>query len=294
MISVETKLVGLLGYPLKQSFSPAMHNRAFKAAGLDYYYFPIEVATDGLRDVLQGMRHMNFAGCNVTKPNKIEVMQYLDAVDTAALTIGAVNTVKIEGGKLTGYNTDGLGFATFLEQDESIHIPSTRFFVLGCGGAGRAIATVLASKGALGITLADMSDAAAANLADSIDKHFSYRASRVELGTPGMQKVVAEADVVVNATAVGMAPLTDDTPLPSHWLAATSSCLDNRQLVCDIIYNPATTQLMREAAARGCRTANGLGMVIYQGAAAFTIWTGQAAPIAEMRATILEFSASSS
>ncbi|MBS3986180.1 MAG: shikimate dehydrogenase [Selenomonadales bacterium] len=289
MIDVETKLVGLLGTPLKQSFSPAMQNRAFGAAGLNYYYFPIEVATEGLRDVLQGMRRMNFAGCNVTKPNKIEVMQYLDAVDTAALAIGAVNTVKAEGGKLTGYNTDGLGFATFLEQDEAIHIPSTRFFVLGCGGAGRAIAAVLAAKGAQGITLADMSDAAVASLADSIDQHFSYPVSRVELGTASMRNAVAEANVVINATAVGMAPYADDTPLPSEWLAAGG--LDNRQLVCDIIYNPTTTRLLREAAGRGCRTANGLGMVIYQGAAAFTIWTGQAAPVATMKETIAELSA---
>jgi len=291
MINVETKLVGLLGYPLKQSFSPAMQNRAFKAAGLNYYYFPIEVTTTRLRDVLQGIRHMNFAGCNVTKPNKIEVIQYLDSIDTAARAIGAVNTVKVVDGQLIGYNTDGLGFAAFLEQDEQVNIQSTRFFILGCGGAGRAIATVLAAKGALGITLTDMSEAAAAGLADSITEHFSYHAVRVGLGTSQMKDALAAADVIINATAVGMSPHIDDTPLPSAWLAATPSLLDSTPLVCDIIYNPITTRLMREAAALGCRTANGLGMVIYQGAAAFTIWTGQDAPIAEMRATILELSA---
>lgn len=290
MIDVETKLVGLLGTPLKQSFSPAMQNRAFQVANLNYYYFPIEVDTDKLRDVLQGIKGMNFAGCNVTKPHKIAVMQYLDAIDTAALAIGAVNTVKAEGGKLTGYNTDGLGFATFLEQDEQIHIPSTRFFMLGCGGAGRAIATVLAAKGAQGITLSDVSDAATTNLADSIDRHFAYRVSRVQPKSPSMQDAVAEADVVINATAVGMAPHVDDTPLPSAWLAAGGRRLDNRQLVCDIIYNPTTTRLMREAASRGCRTTNGLGMVIYQGAAAFTIWTGLAAPVAAMRETLVKLS----
>ncbi|MBT9176290.1 MAG: Shikimate dehydrogenase (NADP(+)) [Firmicutes bacterium] len=298
MIDVETKLVGLLGSPLKQSFSPAMQNRAFKAAGLNYYYFPIEVTTEGLRDVLQGIRRMNFAGCNVTKPNKIEVLQYLDAIDTAALAIGAVNTVKVVDGQLIGYNTDGLGFAAYLEQDEQIHIPGTRFFVLGCGGAGRAIATVLAAKGAKAITLTDMSEAASANLADSIDEHFAYKASCLRLGTPHMQDALAEADVIINATAVGMSPHIGDIPLPSEWLsaggrrlAASPSLLDSTPLVCDIIYNPPTTRLMREAAAVGCRTANGLGMVIYQGAAAFTIWTGIAAPVAEMKETILELSA---
>ncbi|MBT9158430.1 MAG: Shikimate dehydrogenase (NADP(+)) [Firmicutes bacterium] len=282
MIDVETKLVGLLGSPLKQSFSPAMQNRAFKAAGLNYYYFPIEVTPHGLRDVLQGIRRMNFAGCNVTKPNKIEVLQYLDAIDTAALAIGAVNTIKVVDGQLIGYNTDGLGFAAYLEQDEQIHIPGTRFFVLGCGGAGRAIATVLAARGAKAITLTDMSEAAAANLADSIDEHYSYKASRLRLGTTHMQDALAEADVIVNATAVGMSPHIDDSPLPLF--------LDSTPLVCDIIYNPTTTRLMREAASLGCRTANGLGMVIYQGAAAFTIWTGLAAPVAEMKETILEVS----
>ncbi len=128
-----------------------------------------------------------------------------------------------------------------------------------------------------------MSEAAAANLADSIDEHFSYKASRVRLGTPHMQDALAEADVIINATAVGMSPHIDDSPLPL--------LLDSTPLVCDIIYNPTTTRLMREAASLGCRTANGLGMVIYQGAAAFTIWTGLAAPVAEMKDTILELSA---
>jgi len=281
MIDVGTRLVGLLGYPLKQSFSPAMQNRAFQAAGLNYYYFPIEADPTSLKDVLNGIRRMNFAGCNVTKPNKIEVIPYLDRIDPAALAIGAVNTVQVVEGKLIGYNTDGLGFAAFMEQDMHVDIPSTRFFVLGCGGAGRAIATVLADRGANGLVVSDMSAFAAESLVTAIRDHSQRHVHQVSPGSVEMRHALEQADVVINATAVGMFPDEGETPLPATWL-------DKQHLVCDIIYNPLKTRLLREAEALGCRTANGLGMVIYQGAAAFSIWTGLEAPVAAMRAAILE------
>jgi len=285
MIDVNTKLVGLLGYPLKQSFSPVMQNRAFQAAGLNYYYFPIEADPTSLKDVLNGIRRMNFAGCNVTKPNKIEVMAHLDRVDPAALAIGAVNTVKVVDGKLIGYNTDGLGFAAFLEQDLQVDMPSTKFFILGCGGAGRAIATVLADRGAGDLFLSDASAVASESLATAIWGHSRRHVHQVSVGSVKMQQALAQVDVVINATAVGMFPDEDKTPLSAAWL-------DKRQVVCDIIYNPLRTRLLREAEAIGCRTANGLGMVIYQGAAAFSIWTGLEAPVTAMRAAILELTRS--
>jgi shikimate dehydrogenase len=287
-IDVNTKLVGLLGYPLKQSFSPAMQNRAFEVAGLNYYYFPIEIDTAHLKDVLNAIRWMNFAGCNVTKPNKIEVLQYLDKVDPSASAIGAVNTIKNVDGQLTGYNTDGLGFAEFLEQDQHVDIKKTHFFVLGCGGAGRAIVTVLADRGARSLTLTDMSEAAALNLVDSVRKHTkgSISMAQVGLGSDEMARALEQADVVINATAVGMNPYEADTPLAAKFL-------DKRMLVCDIIYNPIKTRLMKEAESVGCRTANGLGMVIYQGAAAFSIWTNQQAPVDTMSSVIYDLAGKS-
>lgn len=280
-IDVNTKLVGLLGYPLKQSFSPAMQNKAFEVAGLNYYYFPIEMDSTRLKDVLNAIRWMNFAGCNVTKPNKIEVLQYLDRVDSSALAIGAVNTIKNVNGQLTGYNTDGLGFASFLEQDQHVDISNTHFFVLGCGGAGRAIVTVLAERGARSLTITDVSESAAQNLVDSVTKHTQASITQVGLGSQEMTRKLAQTDVIINATAVGMNPYEAETPLPVE-------LLDRRMLVCDIIYNPVRTRLMKEAESIGCRTANGLGMVIYQGAAAFTIWTNQQAPIDTMSSVILD------
>ena len=287
-IDVNTRLIGLLGYPLKQSFSPAMQNRAFQVAGLNYYYFPIEIDTTHLKDVLNAIRWMNFAGCNVTKPNKIEVLQYLDKVDPSALAIGAVNTVKNVDGQLTGYNTDGLGFAEFLELDQHVDIKNTNFFVLGCGGAGRAIVTVLADRGARRITVTDVSEIAASNLVDSATRHTGGRVAiaQVGLGSEDMTRSLAETDVVINATAVGMNPYEAETPL-------AVSLLDSKMLVCDIIYNPSKTRLMREAETVGCRTANGLGMVIYQGAAAFTIWTGRPAPIETMSSVIYDLAGKS-
>jgi len=279
-IDVATKLVGLVGSPLKQSFSPAMHNRAFRAAGLNFAYFPIEAETEDLGDLLRGIRRMNFAGFNVTKPNKIDILPYLDEIEPSALVMGAVNTVKVQGGKLIGYNTDGEGFATFLETDLALDIRSSAFFLLGCGGAGRAIATVLALRGARRIILADAEPQRAVILAGDINA-LKDCAVAIKLADADMRAALDEATVLVNATAVGMNPHEDETPIPS-------GMLDKRHVVCDIIYNPLKTRLLREAEQVGCRTANGLGMVLYQGAAAFEIWTGVKAPLAEMRAAIHE------
>ena len=282
LIDVNTKLVGLLGSPLKQSFSPMMQNRAFRAAGLNYCYFPIEVEVEALGDLLGGIRRMNFAGFNVTKPNKIAIMPLLDEVEPSAKVMGAVNTVKVEGGRLIGYNTDGVGFATSLQQDLGLAIDKSAFFMMGCGGAGRAIATVLALRGARKIYLADVEKEKAVELARDVNK-LSPCALAVSVEPGEAREALSQVDVFVNATAVGMNPLEGQTPLPAEWL-------DKRLVVCDILYNPLKSRLLQEAQQVGCRTANGLGMVIYQGAAAFEIWTGVKAPLTEMRAAIYELS----
>ncbi|MBS3873914.1 MAG: shikimate dehydrogenase [Firmicutes bacterium] len=279
-IDVTTKLIGLLGKPLKQSFSPTMQNRAFHAANLNYLYFPIEAEVDDLGDLLRGIRRMNFAGLNVTKPNKIAVMPHLDEIEPSALVIGAVNTVKVEEGRLIGYNTDGVGFATSLHQDLNINILGCSFFIMGCGGAGRAIATVLALRGARRIFLADVETNRAVELAADVNK-LAACAEVVSVDPRETQAALSQVDVFVNATAVGMNPHEDQTPLPAAWL-------DKRLVVCDILYNPLKSRLLQEAEQAGCRTSNGLGMVLYQGAAAFEIWTGVKAPLAEMRGAIHE------
>ena len=147
MITVNTKLIGLLGYPLKQTFSPQMHNEIFRKLKLDYLYFPIVVEDDKLEVVMEGIRNMNFVGFNVTKPYKIKILNYLNELDTLAEEIGSVNTVVIKDSKLIGYNTDGEGFIRALFNKTNINISKNIFFIVGAGGASRAISFTLARKG---------------------------------------------------------------------------------------------------------------------------------------------------
>ncbi len=148
MITVDTKLIGLLGKPLRQSFSPRMQNEAYQAAGLDYLYYPIEVENDHLGDVVNGLRYMNYCGFAVTKPNKIQVIQYLDELDPLAKKMGSVNTVVNTDGKLKGYNTDGEGFVRSLLTQTNCCLNTSIFFCFGAGGAGRAMCSTLAYRGA--------------------------------------------------------------------------------------------------------------------------------------------------
>ena len=143
IVDVQTKLVGLLGNPLGHSFSPAMHNRAFEMLGLNFFYMPIEVTSEHLQDVARGISRMNFAGYNITIPHKIQIMEYLDYIDELAQGIGAVNTVKIENGVTTGYNTDGMGYVHTLETEAGISVEGKNYLILGCGGGARAIAMTL-------------------------------------------------------------------------------------------------------------------------------------------------------
>ena len=147
VVDVNTKLVGLFGNPLGHSFSPAMHNKAFETLGLNFFYLPIEVTAEDLPTVAAGIAKMNFAGYNITIPHKIRIMDCLDEIDPLAQAIGAVNTVVLENGRATGYNTDGEGFVRSLEAESGITVDGKRYFILGCGGAARAIAMTRPSQG---------------------------------------------------------------------------------------------------------------------------------------------------
>ena len=271
------KVVGLIGYPLGHSVSPAIHNAAFKKLGLDYEYVPFEVAPEDLAESLTGMRALHMAGFNVTIPHKESIVPLIDEVTKLARIIGAVNTVLNQEGKLIGYNTDGAGFIDSLKEDAKINPLGKKTVVLGAGGASRAISIMLAEAGVTSLALSDIQEEKAKDLSEYISSHFEIACDFVEINSKDLQKAIDGADILVNATPIGMHPKVDQSPLPE------TINLHPKLLVYDLVYNPSQTKLLKTAKSSGCKTCPGLGMLIRQGALAFTIWTGQEAPLEVMR-----------
>ncbi|MFH1576292.1 MAG: shikimate dehydrogenase [Candidatus Margulisiibacteriota bacterium] len=270
------KVTGLIGYPLGHSVSPAMHNAAFKKLGLDYEYVPFEVNPEDLAEALKGLRALHVAGFNVTIPHKEAIVPLLDEVTKLARVIGAVNTVINQEGKLVGYNTDGAGFIESLKEDAKIDPKGKAVVVLGAGGASRAVVVMLAESGAKSIVLSDIEADKANKLSDYVDSYFGNAGGSVPPNSPELQRALDQADILVNTTPVGMKPKTKVSPL------AKQITLPKKLLVYDLVYNPAQTQLLKDASAAGCKTCSGLGMLVRQGAIAFTLWTGEEAPIKDM------------
>lgn len=273
--SVATKLVALLGNPLSHSISPAMHNRVFQKLGMDYLYLPVEVAPQNLQTVFAGLSRMNVGGFNVTIPHKIAIMELLDELDPLAETIGAVNTICIEDGKTKGYNTDGYGFIRSLTEESGISVAGSRFLLLGAGGAARAIAMTLASRGAEKIFICNRTVSSALSLVNEINTKITPCAEVVEQEHGEQATAIRSCNVLINTTSIGMTPMAEQIPIDA-------SLLFQDLIVADIVYNPLTTRLLRSAESIGCSTVPGLGMLIYQGAAAFTLWTGLEPLVAEM------------
>ncbi len=279
-LSAKTTLVGLIGWPVGHSVSPAMHNAAFAALGLDWRYVPLPVdpALPGaVGDAVRGMRAMGMSGINVTVPHKQAVLPFLDRIEPAAQAMRAVNTVIVQpDGSLAGDNTDAPGFVADLRA-HGVEPAGRRVLVLGAGGSARAIVYGLAEAGAAQITVANRSaERAAALLADLRPFLGSTRLAVVAL--PDGVAGAADADLIVNCTSLGMTPRADTTP----WPAGLS--FRPGQAVYDLVYNPADTLLLRQARADGAHVIGGLGMLIWQGALAFRHWTGQMPPVDVMRA----------
>ncbi len=281
MIDTQTKLMALLGKPLGQSYSAAMHAAAFESLGLNCLYLPIESEADALGDIIAGIRRMNFVGFNVTKPYKVEIMRYLDGVDDLAALVGAVNTVKKDGGRLIGYNTDGAGFVDSLRQEMGFAAKGGSFFLIGAGGAARSVALALAQEGAASVALSDLYPDTARELAAHINANIKNIARFVESTPKGLRQAAAGCECIINASGVGMYPHPERTPLEKELLRPG-------QIVCDLTYNPAKTRLLQDAAERGCKVLNGLGMLIGQGVRAFEIWLDQKAPADVMRRAVLD------
>ncbi len=275
-VSGKTRVCGLIGDPVEHSMSPVMHNAAFRELGIDYLYVPFRVKKEELGKAIEGMRALNIRGLNVTIPHKVAVLQFLDGLDPLAEKIGAVNTIVNDGGVLRGYNTDASGFLQAL-LERGIEPEGENIVILGAGGASRAISFILADRGAHLVILNRLLELDwAKELASRISQTFTKEVEALELSRGNLLKALGKADILVNATSVGMSPNTDETPV-------TSDLLRPGLIVFDIVYNPIKTRLLREAGAAGAETISGLDMLVWQGALAFEKWTGLRAPVELMR-----------
>jgi shikimate dehydrogenase len=275
-ITGRTKWVGIIGYPIRHSLSPLMHNAAFEATGLDYCFIPLEVEPQKLRSAVKAMRLLGFCGFNVTIPHKRRIMAWVDRLSPEARLIGAVNTVEIRRGRWIGHNTDGRGFLQAFREEAGESIRGKRVLILGAGGAARAVAFQCALEGGGGVMIANRSSARSAELVRDLRRPpVRSTASALPWNEASLKAGARQADIIINATSVGMKP--DDPPLlPPHVLKPD-------QIVCDLIYKPPVTLLLKQAHAAGAKTINGLGMLVHQGALAFEIWTGERPPIGVMQ-----------
>ena len=277
-VDINTKMITLLGTPLSQSFAARMQNAGYEAAGLNMLYFYTETDNEHLGDIVNGLRYMNFAGFAVTKPNKVKVLEYLDELDPLCEKMGASNTVvKSADGKLVGYNTDGVGFYTSLTEEGGVQVDQSVFFCFGGGGAGRAICSILAYKGARKIYVTDAYEPCANSLVDDINNNFAPVAEYVPYGE---YSKLAACNVVINASGVGMGKSLGKSPLPKEYIQSS-------QFYFDACYNPERTQFLLDAEEKGCKVLNGLGMSLYQGVAQIELWTGKRAPVEAMRQELL-------
>lgn len=273
------KIYGLLGYPIGKSLSPAMHTAAFKKLKVNGIYLLFEVEAGNFEAAMRKIRLMNIAGFNVTVPYKEKIIPYLDVLDKQASQIGAVNTVLNRGGELIGYNTDGAGFIASLKNDLKLDPKNKNIFIIGAGGAARAIGFALAKEKARSIIFYDIFKQKAEKLKEDIGKTFKNCQVDTISSIQHQGSRIKDSNVLVNASTCGM---KKDDPLPIE-----PKILPEGIALYDIIYNPSPTRLIKAARAKGIHAVNGLGMLLYQGASAFEIWTGKRAPIDAMRRALL-------
>ena len=289
-IDANTRLCAVLGHPIRHSASPTMHNAGFAALGLDWRYVAFDVTPDRLAAAIAGAAVMKFIGINLTVPHKILAMDLVDVLDESARQWGAVNTIRFEGQDANGpwrpmrefveappervrshgFNTDADGLARALREELQFDAPGKKVLVLGAGGAGRTAALKLAADGVSELHLVNRTRAKAELVGAEIHKR--YPSVNVCSDYPK-----GAVDLVLNATSLGLRE-ADELPFDEREFAP-----DRATAAYDMIYRPAETPFLKAAGAAGCRIANGLGMLLYQGAAALELWTGREAPIDVMR-----------
>lgn len=279
-ITGHTELIGLMAYPIRHSSSPAMHNAAFAKLGLDYAYLAFEVDNDSLEGAVQGIRSLKLVGSNVSMPNKTVVHKYLDKLSPAAEMCGAVNTIVNKDGVLTGHITDGTGYMMSLK-DNGVDVIGKKITIVGAGGAATAIEIQAALDGVAEISIFNRKDEFWANAEETVRKINEKTNCKAQLfdlaDLDKLKEEIASSYLFTNATGMGMKPLEGQTYIPDK------SFLRPDLIVSDVVYYPRETELLRMAKEVGCKTMNGLGMMLFQGAAAFKMWTGEDMPIEYMK-----------
>ena len=275
-ITGHTQLTGLLGSPVAHSISPQMHNEAFRQLNLDYIYLAFDVKADSLCKAVDGLISLNVRGFNVTMPHKKEVALLCDKLSPTSRLTGSVNTVVNENGMLIGHTTDGVGYYRAL-REEGHNLAGKKMTLLGTGGAATVILAQGAIDGVSEISVFNRKGASYERAEQFIDKLNACTSCKIALydieDTAILKREIMESTILTNATSVGMAPNTEASVITDP------SLLHKDLIVSDIIYNPRETQLMKLAKEIGCPTYNGLGMLLYQGAESFRIWTGQEMPV---------------
>jgi shikimate dehydrogenase len=268
-VSGKTKIIGIFGNPIEHTLSPQMHNSAFKSLKLDMCYIPFRVSPDSLSQAVNAIKGLNMLGANITVPHKEKAIPLLDEVSEEAKFIGAINTVVNSDDKLTGYNTDGRGFMSSLSE-ENISVEGKSVFIIGTGGASRAISYYL-SEEALKLSFFDVDKPKAEKLLADLNK------IRDNVFLHDSADDIDKFDMVINATPLGLKP-SDPMPLDPD-------LLHKEIILCDLVYKK--TNLLREAEKKGCKIINGSGMLLWQGVLAFELWTGIKPPVDVMREALL-------
>lgn len=279
-ITGHTELIGLIAYPIRHSSSPKMHNEAFAKLGLDYAYLAFEVDNSTLEDTIKGFRAMKVRGCNVSMPNKTVVHKYLDKLSPAAELCGAVNTIVNDNGVLTGHITDGMGYMVALK-DADIDVIGKKMTIVGAGGAATAIEIQAALDGVAEMSIFNIKDKfweRAEKTVKDINEKTNCKATLYNLADlDTLKKEIASSFLFANATGMGMKPLEGQTYITDK------SFFRPDLIVTDVVYSPRETVMLKMAKEVGCKTMNGMGMMLFQGAAAFELWTGKAMPIEYMK-----------
>ena len=271
------EITGVFGDPVDGNPTGVMEEAAYEACGLNYRYLTLKVTREDFDDAMKSIRALHMKGMNLTMPHKITVLPYLDEISEAAGIIGAVNTIVVRDGKLFGENTDGKGFVQALK-NKGVSLQDKKIVILGAGGAAKAIAVECALEGAAQVTIINRTKEKAEELAQVLTEHTKARA--IGLKWEPKQKIPADTDILINATSIGLMPDADAKPDIDY------DSISSEMVVSDVVFNPAETLFLKEAAARGAKTVNGLGMLACQGALNFTLWTGVEAPLEIMEETL--------
>jgi shikimate dehydrogenase len=278
---LNTQIVGLLGHPIKHTFSPFIHNIAFEIKKLDYIYLPFDVPPANLKNAIKGIIALGVKGFNVTIPHKESMIEFMNNVSEEASIVGSINTVVNEMGKLNGYNTDVTGILETLNPYKK-EISGEIVSVVGSGGAARAVVyTLIRHFKPKKIFLINRTEQRAESLKNYFKAKMKFDSfSTKELFPPNLVKIFNDSKLIVNSTPVGMYPESDDS------ITSLEDSFTKGQLIFDLVYNPPKTKLMRVAESKGAITLDGVNMLVYQAAGAFKLWTGEELPIDKLHKSL--------